>query len=162
MEVVGEGRRGGQRGSVVQGKPAGARSASSTNPQPGLPRSTNKLSRKLSSDSRRASQPAWRCSSRGERFPTEVLAVEARLSNWRLSHSWQHLTRRTCAQAARPHLHCRAYFRGQIFQSLLSYSGGSSAPVFWISDAALTPRPFAILNTAPSVGMCSPRSIFPM
>ena len=31
-----EGRRGGQRDSVVHGKPAGARSASSTNPQSGL------------------------------------------------------------------------------------------------------------------------------
>jgi len=34
---VGEGRRGGQRVSVVHGKPAGARSASSTNPQPERP-----------------------------------------------------------------------------------------------------------------------------
>lgn len=33
---MGEGRRGGQRDSVVHGKPAGARSASSTNPRPGL------------------------------------------------------------------------------------------------------------------------------
>ena len=33
---MGEGGRGGQRVSVVHGKPAGARSASSTNPQPGL------------------------------------------------------------------------------------------------------------------------------
>jgi hypothetical protein len=35
VELVGEGRRGGQRDSVVHGKPAGARSASSMNPQPG-------------------------------------------------------------------------------------------------------------------------------
>jgi len=34
VELVGEGRRGGQRASVVHGKLAGARSASSTNPQP--------------------------------------------------------------------------------------------------------------------------------
>ena len=34
---MGEGRRGGQRDSVVHGKPAGARSASSTNPQPRRP-----------------------------------------------------------------------------------------------------------------------------
>ena len=31
---MGEGRRGGRRECVVHGKPAGARSASSTNPQP--------------------------------------------------------------------------------------------------------------------------------
>jgi transposase-like protein len=35
VELVGEGRRGGQRDSVAHGKPTGARSASSTNPQPG-------------------------------------------------------------------------------------------------------------------------------
>jgi len=34
VELVGEGRCGGQRECVVRGKPAGARSASSTNPQP--------------------------------------------------------------------------------------------------------------------------------
>ena len=37
VELVDEGRRGGQRGSVVHGKLTGARSASSTNPQPGAP-----------------------------------------------------------------------------------------------------------------------------
>ena len=36
MELVGEGLRGGQRDSVVHGKLAGARSASSISPQPGL------------------------------------------------------------------------------------------------------------------------------
>jgi len=37
VELVGEARRGGQRDSVVHGKPADARSASSTNPQPRRP-----------------------------------------------------------------------------------------------------------------------------
>ena len=36
VDLVGEGWRGGQRASVVHGKPTGARSASSTNPQPGV------------------------------------------------------------------------------------------------------------------------------